>query len=301
MQILVTGWFSFDVGHTTAGDLLAKDVVCGWLREAGYDYHVAATVPFVGDVEWFSADPSSYTHVVFVCGPFRPGSPLAEFLDHFAGCRIIGINLSMLEPVNVWNPFDFLIERDSTERSRPDLTFLSPQITIPVIGVALVHPQSEYGSKQRHSNINRAVQELIAGRDVAVVQIDTRLDNNSVGLRSANQVEGLISRMDLIVTTRLHGLVLALKNGVPAVAIDPISGGAKIKQQANTIGWPVVFTPETVTHRALQGAFDFCLTQDARKLATQCRDGAHKRVASVKQCFLDAIQAPRRGTASSTP
>ncbi len=46
--------------------------------------------------------------------------------------------------------------------------------------------------------------------------------------------------MDIVVTTRLHGMVLALKNGVPAIAVDPIVGGAKITQQARAINWPIL-------------------------------------------------------------
>ena len=34
--------------------------------------------------------------------------------------------------------------------------------------------------------------------------------------------------MDAVVTTRLHGTVLAIKNGVPPVVIDPIAGGRKV-------------------------------------------------------------------------
>ena len=49
-------------------------------------------------------------------------------------------------------------------------------------------------------------------------------------LRTAEEVESLIARMDVVLTTRLHGLVLALKHGVPVVAIDPIAGGAKLRR-----------------------------------------------------------------------
>lgn len=289
MRVLVTGWFSFDVGHATAGDLLAKGVVCDWLDEAGYPYDVAVASSFDGDLEWTAADPVRYSHVVFVCGPFRPGWPLTEFLERFAACRLVGINVSMLQSVGAWNPFDVLLERDSPEEVRPDLTFLSARPTAPVIGVALVHPQTEYGDRQRHTMVNEAVRRLLAAHDVAAVNIDTRLDANSVGLRSPAQVEGLIARMDVVVTTRLHGLVLALKNGVPAVAIDPIAGGAKIQRQADRVGWPIVFTPESLSDEALRNAFDYCLTAAARELAIRCRHHAAESISTVKQSFLAAM------------
>lgn len=56
MRIMVTSWFSFEVSHTTAGDLVAKDLVCSWLKEAGHPFDVEVTPPFSGDLEWSSAD-----------------------------------------------------------------------------------------------------------------------------------------------------------------------------------------------------------------------------------------------------
>lgn len=301
MRVLVTGWFSFDVGHATAGDLLAKDVVCDWLRDAGYEYDVAVTPPFVGDLEWSAADPARYSHVVFVCGPYRPGWPLTEFEEHFTGCRLIGVNVSMLHTLEEWNPFDVLLERDSPSGARPDLTFASRQPKAPVVGVAMVHPQTEYGDRQRHSMVNEAVAQLLAAHDVAAVSIDTRLDANSVGLRTPAQIEGLIARMDAVVTTRLHGLVLALKNGVPALAIDPIAGGAKIKRQADRVGWPMVFTPESLTPEALRGAFDYCLSPAARELAERCRDGAVQSIDTIRERFLAAISEPAQSRGGGVP
>lgn len=45
---------------------------------------------------------------------------------------------------------------------------------------------------------------------------------------------------DLVVTTRLRGLVLALRNGVPALAVDPVVGGAKVAAQGRAWDRPVL-------------------------------------------------------------
>src|ERR687892_727289 len=87
----------------------AKDVICDWLDGAGLDYDVALASPFSGGIEWSSARPAAYTHVVFVCGPFGRSNVLQPFEDKV----LIGIDLSMTEPVTEWNPFDWLFERDS--------------------------------------------------------------------------------------------------------------------------------------------------------------------------------------------
>ena len=71
--------------------------------------------------------------------------------------------------------------------------------------------------------------------------VDTRLAQREWrSPATAAQVEAVIARADVVVTTRLHGLVLALKNGVPALAIDPVADGAKVAAQAAAWGWPVL-------------------------------------------------------------
>ena len=286
MKILVAGWFSFKQMGATAGDLLARDLVCEWLKQAGCSYDMALAPPFRGGVDWRSTDSRNYSHVVFVCGPFGNGPPITEFLPHFAGCRLIGVDLSMLDPLETWNPFDLLLERDSSAASRPDITFLSHQARVPVVGVVLVHPQAEYKGRAMHKVANDAIERFIASREISAVPIDTRLDINSTGLRSPAEVESLIARMDVVLTTRLHGTVLSLKNGIPVIAIDPIAGGAKIRRQAETIGWPIMFTMDTLAAEALQEAFDYCLTEDARKKARECGERAVQVIQKTRDEFI---------------
>jgi hypothetical protein len=166
MKILVAGWFSFEQMGATAGDLFARDLVCDWVEKAGLPYDVALAPPFEGGVAWRELDGRDYSHVVFVCGPFGNGWPITEFLPHFGGCRLIGLNLSMLQSLDEWNPFDLLLERDSSRFARPDITFLSRQPKVPVVGVVLVHPQKEYGDKASHREANEAVWRLLDARSV---------------------------------------------------------------------------------------------------------------------------------------
>jgi len=289
MKILVAGWFSFEQMGATAGDLLTRDLVCEWLDQAGLSYDIAVAPPFHGGVDWREVDPEAYSHIVFVCGPFGNGWPITEFLPHFTNCRLIGLNLSMLESLDTWNPFDLLLERDSSAMSRPDFTFMSKQTKVPVVGVVLGQLQKEYGEKARHQIANDSIQRLIDSREMSIVTIDTRLDKNSTGLRSPAEVESLIARMDIVLTTRLHGMVLALKNGIPVITIDPIAGGAKIRRQAETIGWPIIYTVEDLSEEALKKAFDYCLTEEARAKARECRKQAINIVQEVRDQFISAL------------
>ena len=293
MKVLVAGWFSFPQMGATAGDLLARDLVCGWLEEIGRSFDIALAPPFAGGVDWQTVDPSRYSDVVFVCGPFGNGWPLPDFVEHFAGRRLIGVNVSMLEPIDRWNPFDLLLERDSSACVRPDLTMLTSAARVPVVGIVLVHDQKEYRDGL-HDAANSAIARLVDSRAMAAVRIDTRLDTNATGLRTAAEVESLIARMDVVVTTRLHGLVLAIKNGVPAVAIDPIAGGAKLLRQANVLEWPICFTADGLDDDRLVRAFEDALTPESRMTARECAERARTRLTGVREQFLQAIASPFR-------
>ena len=100
------------------------------------------------------------------------------------------------------------------------------------------------------------------------MQIDTQLDANTTELLSASEVESLIARMDAVVTTRLHGLVLAVKNGVPAVAIDPVAGGSEDREAGE--GNRLAGSPrsaEVLDDQDLSDALDFCLSEEGRTAA----------------------------------
>jgi hypothetical protein len=285
MKALLAGWFSFEHMGATAGDLLARDVVCEWLSRAECPYDIALARPFKGGVDWTCVDPKEYSHLIFVCGPFGRSWQITSFLEHFSGCRMIGINLSMLESLEAWNPFDLLLERDSSRTARPDLSFLSREAKVPVVGVVLIDVQPEYGEQDVHQSANEAILSLVAARNVAAVRIDTRLDVNSTGLRTPAEIESLIARMDVVLTSRMHGLALSLKNGVPVVAVDPVHGGAKVKRQAETLRWPCIFTPETATRECLQRAYDFCLGDEARTKARACARFARASLAHAVEDF----------------
>jgi hypothetical protein len=294
VKALVTGWFSFEQMGATAGDLLARDVACEWLERAGYPYDIALAPPFHDGVNWRFVDPKAYSHVVFVCGPFGNGEPITEFLERFDGCRLVGLNLTMLESLDSWNPFDLLFERDSSATSHPDISFLSrQQAPVPVVGVVLIDSQPEYKERDAHEVANNAIYRLVASREMSAVAIDTRLDVNKTGLRTASEVESLIARMDVVLTTRLHGTVLALKNGVPAVVVDPVARGGKVQRQAQTISWPLVLAADDLTDEALQQAFDYCLTEDARVKARECRGRAISMAQRVRDEFISSLARSR--------
>jgi hypothetical protein len=286
-RVLVAGWFSWTGRGATAGDVHACEVVHHWLSDAKRAHDIASVLPSLTGVDWRRVDPAAYSEVVFVCGPVGPQAAPTPLLERFAGSRHIGIDVTMLEPVASWNPFDVLIERDSDLASRPDLSFAVPNRELPVIGVVLVEPYDpEYGERDMQPAARAAVARLINSREAAIVEIDTRLERNTTGLRTADEVASVVARVDAVVTTRLHGLVFAIKAGVPAVAVDPVAGGAKVRRQAGAIGWPYVHVADELSDADLNASLDACLTQDARLLARACAARAANEVDHIRSRFL---------------
>jgi hypothetical protein len=292
-RTLVAGWFSWPDCGATAGDLLARDVACTWLARSGRAYDVANHPRFGYGVDWRRADPSAYSDLVFVCGPVDPSSRWHEMSQRFPRSRKIGLDVTMIRPVAQWNPFDVLLERDSDRCARPDLSFLAPDEPVPVVGLMLVgRYEPEYPGRDRQEEARRAATALVSRRSAACVPIDTVLPSNAGGLRTAREVTSLVARMDVVVTTRLHGLVLALKHGVPAVAIDPVAGGSKILRQAQAVGWPAVKAGDDLDVGALDELFAFCLTDEAKRTARACTAAAAESLAALEVEFRGVVGVP---------
>jgi Polysaccharide pyruvyl transferase len=288
-RVLVAGWFSLQGHGATAGDLMARDLACQWLAVAGRPFDVANDRPFTGGVDWRAVDPAAYSDLLLVCGPFLP-EVLAELRARFQACRLTGLNLSILSAADR-GQFEFLLERESAEAANPDITYVAPRRRVPVVGVVPTREFQANGTG-RVDEAHLAVRQLLDARDVAVVVIDTRIDSTRGLLRTPDQVESLIARTDVVVTTRLHGLVLALRAGVPALAIDPVVGGGKILPQARVVGWPYAYSVDCLDRHELDAAFEACLTPAARDLAAACRDRGRTMVDALRARFMSRF-APR--------
>jgi hypothetical protein len=111
---------------------------------------------------------------------------------------------------------------------------------------------------------------------------DWRLASTPAGL------DALLRRMDVIVTTRLHGLVLGLRSGVPALAIDPVVGGAKVSAQARALQWPAAVTAD-----ADEAQFDrwltWCLGGQGREAAARAAIGALASADAFRVRLLEAL------------
>ncbi|MFI1326583.1 MULTISPECIES: polysaccharide pyruvyl transferase family protein [Streptomyces] len=291
-RILVTGWFSFLHGEATAGDVLALRRVEEVLREAGLAYDVVWSPGFRAEGTHFEdLDPAAYSRLVFVCGPAH-GWQVEELHRRFAHCVRIAVGVSVIDPASpAVTGFHRVLARDA-EGTGPtlDLAARAPGLPArPVAGVVLTHGQHEYGGQRRHEEVAAALTRWLAGKDCARLELETRIDAHDWRLcGTPAQLEAVLTRLDLVVTDRLHGLVLALRAGTPALAVDPVEGGAKVTAQARACGWPALVAAERLTEEALEHWWEWCLTGGRSEAV---RIGAAFRSADAEADAADGLVA----------
>lgn len=295
-RVLLAGWFSFLHGEATAGDLDALATVREWLDARHIAYDVAWS-PAFGGPEADDVDPGGYTALVFTCGPLA-GAPVERLARRFAHCRKVAVGVSAVDPA-VATLFEVVVARDGAGgKGLPDLAWSAAgghgaRGAWPVVALATVGEQPEYGERARHGAVHRALRRFLEHRDLAVVDVDTRVDPGVARQRVPAQVHGLLAAADVAVTTRLHGLVLGLRFGTPVLAVDPVEGGAKVSRQAAAVGWPAVLTPDELSERTLGRWLDFCLGPDAATAVERARRRAEAGLGAVAGQLFDGLPGGR--------
>jgi hypothetical protein len=258
MRVLVTGWFSFAEVVATVGDELGADVVVGWLTELGVDHDVA-WAPYLGrGPHWRDLDPGDYTHLVFVSGPLMDMPLLRELTDAFAHAQRWAVNVSVVRD-DASGSFHRVWARDAPGLSRPDLAIGTTTPDVPVVAVAFAPAQEEYGDRSRAGQVRATIEGWLGARGMPWFELDMDLFDEPYE-RFPAQVEALVRRADVVVSTRLHGLVLGLAHGVPVIACDAVVGGAKVSAQAAALGWPVLLRAGEIDPATLDAALEHALS-----------------------------------------
>ncbi|SOD62235.1 Polysaccharide pyruvyl transferase [Streptomyces zhaozhouensis] len=274
-RTLVTGWFSLLHGEATAGDILALHRVQAVLDRAGQPHDVAWSPGFrPGALSLADADPAAYTRLVFVCGPLH-GQDIAWLHERFGHCLRVAVGTSVLDPRDpAVAGFHRILARDGAGPPTEDLAARAPaRPAVPVAGLLLTGGQHEYGARRLHGRVAETVTGWLNDTRCAPVPFDTRLDARDGTLPGTpDELLSLLERLDVVVTDRLHGLVLALRVGVPAVAIDPVSAGAKMTAQARALRWPAVIPGERLDEERLGHWWTWALGPGARLARRRARE-----------------------------
>lgn len=299
MRVLLAGWSSVLHGEATAGDELATRAVEQHLLAAGHDV-VCAWSPAMSlvragprDLRYDDVDPRSVDVAVWVCGPLA-GEPVREFHTRFAPARRVAVGVSVLDPRDpAVAGFDAVVPRDAAGvLPQRDLAARPPVGQAAVVGVFLTHGQGEYGGRRRHEQVSAELATWLGGLDAATLELETRLDPRDWRLPArAEHVSAVVARLDVVVSTRLHGLVLALRSGVPCVAVDPVAGGGKVSAQAGAWGWPVLPADE-VASAVLDERFAWCRSHFGGDAARAAREVAAS-AGEAQLASLDSVLGVR--------
>jgi hypothetical protein len=287
VRVLVAGWGSFDEVVATVGDALGAESVAGWLRELGIDHDIAWAPYLCRGVNWRDIDPADYTHLVFVSGPLAERPLLCELSEAFAGVQRWAVNVSVVDE-SARRLFDRVRERDAPRIARPDLAFDGPPPQSPVLAVAFAPVQAEYRARSRADRVREVIEEWLAARGLPWFELGMDLFSRPYARRPA-QVEALVRRADVVVSMRLHALVLGLKHGRPVIACDPIAGGAKVSRQAAALGWPEVLAADQLTPAALDAALQRCLSGGSADAVTTARDAGRAGLLLTRSWFVEQL------------
>lgn len=281
-RALVVGYFS------TFGDLETLSVVQSSLETAGIPYDISPywnrLVPVIeGSRPLVDANPEEYSHIVVCCGPYWPDYLEKQRIDlgRFDECFKVGVNLSLVGKSTNSNPFDAVIARDGPDGGRLDLSIAFQAQSRPVVGLCFAGDQGEYGSLQDRRTAELLLRQVVAMTGATVVPLDTNVSKNSLGLRDGSDFEAVCGRLDAVLTTRLHGMVLALKAGTPVVALDAVVGGAKLSAQSVSLDWPESFVVDQVTEQELSASLRRCLAPGTRDRVQECMSQAEVGVDSL--------------------
>jgi len=228
------------VMHATAADI----VVSGAIR-----------------VDWQEFSPEACDAVVFVCGPILRNHPETQaFFEKFSSVMSAGVGVSLLPQshFNYCNPFKYLFARQGGAEAFGDVAVCAPKPLNDirhresrdelVIGLALRGEQHEYGTDRclwREVEIvfKALTDTLRSYASVRVVQIENHLARSHL---SPDEIEAQYALCDLVLTTRFHGAVAALRQDVPFIAVDQIDGGGKVFPLLAGRQWDAVFAVGSV-------------------------------------------------------
>lgn len=290
-EVLVA-WYGSFAGHGTIGDLLSLESVVGRLAAEGWRVAHASSadidIPSATRVNHEQVDPGRFAALVFTCGPIIAGHPQTEtFFARFRGRPMLGVGVSLLDADHERhaNPFTAVLARQGVVERFEDVAIVAPLPvmppsdragTRPVIGLALRGPQAEYGEAnclwQRTEELARAAAEHLVQRGGGRLEIiENHLGRSEL---TAREIEARYAACDLVVTSRFHGGMLALRHGVPFVAIDQIRGGAKVFPLLAGGGWPHVLRADTADATVVVRAAVAALAVESRPHLAAARDRA---------------------------
>lgn len=293
-RILVAWFGSFD-GHGTIGDLRSLEAVVSHLVGRGHDVrHATAAelaIPGAARVKWDEVAPEHMDLLLFVCGPILKRHPeTGALFARFAAGVMAGLGVSILpaDDPNFLNPFRKVFARQGLRERYGDVAIVAPKgidlETIHrgndaerrkecVIGVCLRGNQGEYGAARcKAAEVATLFEQLsslvVRHGNGRILEIENQLRRAAI---PADEIEKRYEQCDLVLTSRFHGAMMAMRAGVPFIAIDQIAGGAKVEPLLRDLGWRSIYRVDAVNALAIvRDGLDLIVDPRADELARAC-------------------------------
>lgn len=308
---LLVAWYGMFPGNGTIGDLLSVRAVTDFLLKNGYSVHTASAEPYAGlgetRVDWASVSPDRFDAVVFVCGPIARSHPLLPgFFSRFHACRKIGVGVSIFPAIhfNFFDPFDVVLAREGKPERFEDVALAcasansipkkEPRDRNVTIGICLRGQQGEYGvenclHRKTKSMALEAAEKILAERGGRISLIDNHLKRSGI---APDQIVAKYAECDLLITSRYHGAMLAIGQQVPFIAIDQISGGAKLSSLLKDKPWPHLYKADRIDARTVfAGANDIFDRSRANEMPRIREEGVRAALRTLGRLEL-ALRKP---------
>lgn len=231
---------------TTVGDVMALYNVASRLHGRPTEVHVA----WQGDLADLTslcvppdeADEHHYDAMIYVCGPLHPG--LEPLFSRYDARTRLAVGVSIPAGFDARTLVDAAYVRDAPTEAGFDLALANvgyPHLHLPAewrsreLGTCLVGEQGEYGQDDGHLLAEKLLGRVLDGR--GGVDVSTVLDAQRP-LPTSVEIDLQTART--LLTTRLHGSLVAGFHGVRVIAVDQIRGGAKVTAICRKVGIPVV-------------------------------------------------------------
>ena len=309
-RLLVT-WYGSFKGHGTVGDLRSLESTVTHLVGTGHQlFHATASemeFPGATRVQWQDASPEHFDGVIFVCGPIlkfhrETNALFTRFVDRPS--LALGVSLLPRDDDGYANPFDVTLARQGGDRPYGDVAIVAPpakarprSCTSLKIGLALRGAQYEYGEerclwRETEALARSAASAAASARGGVVVDIENHLARSNL---TADGIEAIYADCDLILTSRFHGAITALRQGVPFVAIDHINGGAKVFDLLAPLGLKHVYKINDLTADTRHDAVSELLG------SSTLRDEFHRARSKATREANETLRALDEWVASLTP
>jgi hypothetical protein len=314
---ILVAWYGSFAGHGTVGDLRSLECAVTHLVGRGHTvFHATAAdyeIPGATKVSWRDTRTDEFDAVVFVCGPILKSHPdTSAFFEHFRSSPLIGVGVSLFDAHHAQhsNPFDIVLARQGNDERFGDLAVAAPSaprspsaLHEQTVGLVLRGPQSEYGQelcmwRETEALATRIASTAFSGGSGRVITIENHLARSGL---SPDQIEDQYRECNLIVTSRFHGAVTALRAGVPFIAIDQIQGGAKVYDLLANLGWPHVYRIDDINEQAACATAKRLLLSRGQHELTRARNRA-MRDANRTLFWLDThVRNARRPATPECP